>query len=131
MVAIKKMPHTTRKQKSSNFHEVSLLYACNHPNLVKFITCHEVKDELWIVMEYMEGGTFEEAAKAWNFNEANLAYVARELLKGIFYLHANQLAHRDLKSANIMMSIQGQVKLSKSLFAIILRFSTPARFNWY
>jgi len=62
-------------------------------------------------MEYLEGGTFEEAARVWNFNEANLAYVAKELLKGISYLHANQLAHRDLKSANIMMSIQGQVKL--------------------
>jgi len=111
VVAIKKMPHSTRKQKSSNFHEVSILNACNHPNIVKFITCHEVKDELWIAMEFLEGGTFEEAAKAWNFNEANLAYVAKELLKGINYLHQNQLAHRDLKSANIMMSIQGQVKL--------------------
>lgn len=62
-------------------------------------------------MEFMEGGTFEEAARAWKFDEHNLAYVAREMLKGISYLHKNQLAHRDLKSANIMLSVTGEVKL--------------------
>jgi len=88
-----------------------VLSFCNHPNIVKFYTCHEVKDELWIVTELLEGGTFEDAAKALHFTESNIAYIARELLNGIAYLHANQLAHRDLKSANIMMSVRGEVKI--------------------
>eukprot|EP00026_Physarum_polycephalum_P001222 Phypoly_transcript_01223.p1 GENE.Phypoly_transcript_01223~~Phypoly_transcript_01223.p1 ORF type:complete len:568 (+),score=103.43 Phypoly_transcript_01223:1809-3512(+) len=110
-VAIKRMEHKTKKQKAANFHEASILSFCNHPNIVRYMTCHEIKDELWVVMELMEGGTFEDAAKAWHFSESNIAYIARELLKGIAYMHANQLAHRDLKSANIMMSVRGEVKI--------------------
>lgn len=111
LVAIKRMQHKTKKHKAANFHEAAILSYCNHPNIVKYFTCHEIKDELWVVMELMEGGTFEDAAKAWHFSEANIAYIARELLKGIAYLHDNQLAHRDLKSANIMMSVRGEVKI--------------------
>eukprot|EP01132_Coremiostelium_polycephalum_P000899 gene899-1124_t len=111
-VAIKKVPHQTKRQIQQNFREVSILSKCNHPNIVKLITCHLDKDSnLWIIMEFMEGGTFEEAAKAWKFNENNLAYVARELLKGLQYMHENGMVHRDLKSANIMMSVEGKVKL--------------------
>lgn len=110
-VAIKRMEHKTKKQKLANFHEASILSFCHHPNIVKYFTCHEIKEELWVVMELMEGGTFEDAAKAWHFSESNIAYIARELLKGIAYMHQNQLAHRDLKSANIMMSVRGEVKI--------------------
>lgn len=111
LVAIKRMAHKTKKHKAANFHEAAILSFINHPNIVKYFTCHEIKEELWVVMELMEGGTFEDAAKAWHFSEANIAYIARELLKGIAYLHSNQLAHRDLKSANIMMSVRGEVKI--------------------
>ncbi|GAM23659.1 hypothetical protein SAMD00019534_068340 [Acytostelium subglobosum LB1] len=112
MVAIKKMPHVTKRQITQNFREASILSKCNHPNIVKLITCHLDKDQnMWLIMEFMEGGTFEEAAKAWKFNENNLAYVAKELLKGLHYLHTNGMVHRDLKSANIMMSVEGKVKL--------------------
>ncbi|KAN0038127.1 hypothetical protein ACTA71_000299 [Dictyostelium dimigraforme] len=112
LVAIKKMPHITKRQQQQNFREAAILAKCDHPNIVKLHTCHIDKDSnLWIVMEFMEGGTFEEAAKAWKFNENNLAYVAKELLKGLQYLHENHMVHRDLKSANIMMSVEGKVKL--------------------
>eukprot|EP01112_Ceratiomyxa_fruticulosa_P007704 TRINITY_DN1998_c0_g2_i2.p1 TRINITY_DN1998_c0_g2~~TRINITY_DN1998_c0_g2_i2.p1 ORF type:complete len:438 (-),score=90.68 TRINITY_DN1998_c0_g2_i2:214-1527(-) len=109
--AIKKMPHTTTRQQRQNFHEAAILSFCSHKNIVRFHSCLLVDTELWIVMEFMEGGTFADAAKAWQFNEANLAYIARELLTGIKYLHDNQLVHRDLKSANIMMDITASVKL--------------------
>jgi serine/threonine protein kinase len=64
-------------------------------------------------MEFLEGGTLEQAAKAYSFEEKQIAYVALEMLKALEYLHAENLVHRDLKSANIMMSIKGEIKLSK------------------
>lgn len=47
-VAIKRMEHKTKKQKAANFHEASILSYCHHPNIVKYFTCHEIKDELWV-----------------------------------------------------------------------------------
>ena len=76
-------------------------------------------------MEYLEGGTLDQAVKAFNFSEKQIAYVAREvgrfsevtlkffkILNGIKYLHSENLVHRDLKSANVMMSIKGEIKIS-------------------
>lgn len=63
-------------------------------------------------MEFMEGGTLTEASKGYNFKEPHVAYVAKNILQGLVYLHDRNLVHRDLKSANIMMTIKGQVKLS-------------------
>ncbi|KAK5579766.1 hypothetical protein RB653_009452 [Dictyostelium firmibasis] len=126
LVAIKKMPHITKRQQQQNFREAAILAKCDHPNIVKLHTCHIDKDSnLWIVMEFMEGGTFEEAAKAWKFNENNLAYVAKELLKGLQYLHENNMVHRDLKSANIMMSVEGKVKLIDFGLCEDIASSTP------
>jgi len=69
------------------------------------------KLKLKVVMEYLEGGTLTEAVESCKFEENQVAYVARETLKGISYLHSKGFAHRDLKSANVMMSIDGDVKL--------------------
>lgn len=59
-----------------------------------------------------QGGTLSQAAQAYRFSEQHVAYVARESLKGLQYLHEKKWAHRDLKSHNIMMSIEGDIKLS-------------------
>lgn len=82
-----------------------------------------------MVMEFLEGGTLDRALRSYNFNEKQIAYVAREvlifdhqliifqILKGLEYLHSENLVHRDLKTANIMLSITGDVKISTfSLF---------------
>ena len=63
-------------------------------------------------MEFMEGGTLTEACKNFAFKEPQIAYVAKNILEGLCYLHDRNLVHRDLKSANIMLTIKGQVKLS-------------------
>jgi len=64
-----------------------------------------------MIMEFLEGGTLADAIAAWKFKEKQVAYIARELLKGIHHLHSNQLVHRDLKSTNVMLSVYGDVKI--------------------
>jgi p21-activated kinase 1 len=66
-------------------------------------------------MEFMEGGTLAQAARDFTFQEKEIAFVAREMLKALSFLHSKKYAHRDLKSSNVMMTIQGQVKLSRFL----------------
>jgi len=52
-----------------------------------------------------------EAVKVHQFSERHIAYVSREILKALTYLHSRNFVHRDLKSGNVMMSIEGHIKL--------------------
>jgi len=62
-------------------------------------------------MEYLQGGTLGEAASMHRMDENHIAFIAREILKPLKYLHSLHYVHRDLKSANVMLSIEGTVKL--------------------
>lgn len=110
-VAIKKMLHYEKKDIRSNNVEVGVLASAKHPNIVSFRDAFTVANEIWIVMEFMEGGTLTQATEGCSFQEEHISYVAREILRGIAYLHRNNVLHRDLKSGNVMMSITGEIKL--------------------
>jgi len=111
IVAIKVMPHGNEKERKFNIAELSFLSFCKHPNIVKYYRSYKCDDELWAIMEYMEGGTLNQAVKNYSFQEGQVAYVAREMLRGIEYLHSENFVHRDLKSSNVMMTVKGQIKL--------------------
>eukprot|EP01111_Echinosteliopsis_oligospora_P004295 TRINITY_DN1686_c1_g1_i4.p1 TRINITY_DN1686_c1_g1~~TRINITY_DN1686_c1_g1_i4.p1 ORF type:complete len:767 (+),score=235.94 TRINITY_DN1686_c1_g1_i4:238-2538(+) len=110
-VAVKKLPHTTKKTKRTNFNEIGFLNTFKHPNIVRYYRSHLLDDELWLVMEYMQGGTLAESVERYSFVESSVAYVAREVLKALEYLHNLNFVHRDLKSANIMLTVEGRIKL--------------------
>ncbi|GAM21246.1 hypothetical protein SAMD00019534_044210 [Acytostelium subglobosum LB1] len=121
MVALKKMPHRTLKQKRMNLTEISFMKYCRHPNIADFICSYQRNDELWMIMEFLEGGTLSDAIHNFTFCESKIAYVAREILRGIHYLHANNICHRDLKSSNIMISLKGDIKIID--FGLAIDFS--------
>ncbi|GAM17924.1 hypothetical protein SAMD00019534_010990, partial [Acytostelium subglobosum LB1] len=110
-IAIKKIAHTTPKAKRTNLNEIGFLHFCNHPNIVKYFRSHLVDEQVWIAMEYMQGGTLTEACSNHTFNESCIAYVAKGMLEGLKYLHSHNLVHRDIKSGNIMMTIEGKIKI--------------------
>jgi p21-activated kinase 1 len=113
-VAIKRVPHDTARTQENNWTEISFLSASIHANIVQFkhaYLVNEDKEEICIVMEYLEGGTLGEAAAANALTEDHIAFVTHEILMALSYLHAHQWVHRDLKSANVMMSIKGEIKL--------------------
>jgi serine/threonine protein kinase len=128
-VAIKIQSNSTFDEQMGNLEEISFLKYCEHPNIVPMHHCFEVYGEVWIVMEHMRGGTLKNASSAADQRllENEIAYVAREMLAGIRYLHANQIAHRDLKNQNIMLSVEAGVKLID--FGLAVDMSEGPRFG--
>jgi hypothetical protein len=111
-VAVKRMPHITLKQKRKNFQEIRFLKYCEpNRNIVRYIRSYLVKEEIWLVTEFMSGGTLTQAVAHHRFTESEIAYVAKQVLIALDFMHRNQLAHRDLKSANIMIDNSGTVKI--------------------
>ena len=112
-VALKFQNNSDPRGRRMNLEEVSLLKFCDQPNIVKLHRVLVVRSEVWMVMELMRGGNLRQAAssKVTPLVEKEIAFVAREALLGIQYLHSQQIAHRDLKDLNMMMSLEGEVKL--------------------
>jgi len=116
VVAVKKLSHNYSYEREHNITEVGFLTACRHSNVANHITTYRViqpdeSEELWIVMEHIEGGTLSEMIKHQVLYDKQVAWVAREILKALSFLHSFNFAHRDLKSSNIMISMKAQVKL--------------------
>jgi len=110
-VAVKKASHKTEREKRRNLHEISFLKKIQHVNIVQLLSAHIYDGEIWIAMEFMEGGTLTQAVQKQEFRGDHIAFVAHGILEALNYLHGMNIAHRDLKSANIMLTINAEIKI--------------------
>ncbi|KAJ7569223.1 hypothetical protein O6H91_01G067600 [Diphasiastrum complanatum] len=94
--------------------EAQLMSLMNHPNVVK-AHCSFVNDcNLWVVMPYMGGGSclhIMKAAFSDGFEEPIIATLLKETLKALEYIHREGHIHRDVKAGNILVDVNGAVKL--------------------
>ncbi|KAF9624534.1 hypothetical protein IFM89_011708 [Coptis chinensis] len=93
--------------------EIEMLQQCSHPNVVRYFGSYQGEEYLWIVMEYCGGGSVADLMNVTEeaLEEQQIAYICREALKGLSYLHSIFKVHRDIKGGNILLTEQGEVKL--------------------
>lgn len=92
--------------------EIALLSQCDSQYITRYYGSFVKGFKLWIVMEYLAGGSCLDLLKPGPFSEHHIAIVLRELLYGLEYLHIEGKIHRDIKAANILLSGEGKVKIA-------------------
>ncbi|XP_075523471.1 uncharacterized protein LOC142556100 isoform X3 [Primulina tabacum] len=94
--------------------EAQTMVLVDHPNVLKSHCSFVIDHTLWVVMPFMAGGSCLHILKAAHpngFEEAVIATILREVLKGLEYLHQHGHIHRDVKAGNILIDARGGIKL--------------------
>ncbi|XP_022671758.1 serine/threonine-protein kinase 10-like isoform X4 [Varroa destructor] len=94
--------------------EVDILSECRHANIVELKEAFLHDQELWLFLEYCEGGALDSIMVDLErpLTEPQIRYVCREMLKALSYLHSHRVIHRDVKAGNVLLTLEGEVKMA-------------------
>ncbi|KAH0544443.1 hypothetical protein FGG08_001470 [Glutinoglossum americanum] len=112
-VAIKQMDLAHQPRKELIVNEILVMRESQHPNIVNFIDAYlRNPNELWVVMEYMEGGALTDVIENNTIEEDQISTICFETCKGLEHLHRQSIIHRDIKSDNVLLDARGHVKIT-------------------
>ena len=113
LVAVKMIP--MQKFKAGNTEiltkrEISLLCSLKHPNIISLRGLQRTLNNVYLMIDYCNGGSLKDYQQYYQkkyksqINEFFVQKIARQLVKGLFYMHSRNTIHRDLKLDNIMLN---------------------------
>ena len=121
IVALKKIKMEDNKEgfPITALREIMIMKKCHHENLLqileivtsKSLVKNQKKQNVYLVFEYMEHDLSGLTLSKYRFGLPQVKYIMYQLLKGVQYLHHNNIIHRDIKCANILINNRGQIKI--------------------
>ncbi|KAI5090046.1 STE20-like kinase b, partial [Silurus meridionalis] len=114
LAAAKVIDTKTEEELEDYMVEIDILASCNHDNIVKLLDAFYYENKLWILIEFCAGGAVDAVMLELErpLTEPQIRVICKQTLDALLYLHENKVIHRDLKAGNILLMLDGQVKLA-------------------
>uniref|UniRef100_A0A669CYR3 non-specific serine/threonine protein kinase n=1 Tax=Oreochromis niloticus TaxID=8128 RepID=A0A669CYR3_ORENI len=107
LAAAKVIDTKTEEELEDYMVEIDILASCDHQNIVKLLDAFYYESKLWVSRRMCCVITLERP-----LTEPQIRVVCRQTLQALVYLHENKIIHRDLKAGNILLTLDGDVKLA-------------------
>lgn len=112
-VAIKRIPLKTKTVYDQIINEIYLTNLSKSPNVVRYYESYNYNSNLWLIVELMKGSLTDLILDLFGkIPEPIISYILREIINGLVCIHDQHRIHRDIKSDNILISLEGDIKLS-------------------
>uniref|UniRef100_A0A8C8EAT7 non-specific serine/threonine protein kinase n=1 Tax=Otus sunia TaxID=257818 RepID=A0A8C8EAT7_9STRI len=94
--------------------EIEILACCDHPNITKLLDALYWNGRLWILVEFCPGGAVDAAILELEkgLTEEQIRVACKQLLLALQYLHGCKIIHRDVKAGNVLLTLDGDIKLA-------------------
>ena len=134
IVALKKIKMDDEKEgfPITALREIMLMKNVSHKNLMQLLEIVTSKPSIktknqsvYLVMEYMEHDISGLSLAKFKFTLPQIKYIMYQILQGVQYLHKNEIIHRDIKCANILINNKGDVKIGD--FGLARKISTTKK----
>lgn len=111
LVAMKEMPISKEEIKTIK-KEIGFIKNLHHKNIVKYHDAIIKDHKIYLVLEYLEGGSLGTLCKRSVFPEGLIRLYVQQILEGLSFLHKQGIAHRDIKGLNILLTKEGTIKIA-------------------
>ena len=119
LYATKKIPLThlqNEEFKKYITNEIKIMKMLQHDNVIKFYDCYQTENNLYLIMDYINGGSLSEylaeykLKKGAAFPQKMIQFFVKQIVQGLIYIHSKNIIHRDIKLDNILLNFPANTK---------------------